>query len=255
MSLRRRPIRTAVASMGKRRITGRDRSDRRGSWQLATKHALDFVGAALLLLVLLPTLLTIACAIRLTMGGPVLFRQFRVGRLGVPVEILKFRTMAAKAGPERPDLGTGMAGEAVDIGRLGRFLRATSLDELPQLINVLRGEMSFVGPRPVPEYVIAHIPGCDLRHRVRPGITGWAQIQGAGRGPDRDTTEELSYRVQLDNDYIDNWSLWLDAKIFCLTIPAVLRFPQTAASSPVAIEREVPVAQAVATEAPEPVSA
>jgi lipopolysaccharide/colanic/teichoic acid biosynthesis glycosyltransferase len=250
--LRRGSARKGEAAMGKLHL---DRSASSGaqrpSWQLATKYVLDSLGAVLLLLVLLPALLLISCAVWLSMGGPVFFRQVRIGANGRPFEILKFRTMAAgaSAGDDGDD-------EDAKITRVGRFLRVTSLDELPQLINVLRGEMSFVGPRPVwpipTEQVLAHIPDYDRRHRVRTGITGWAQVQGAGRTADRGTVDELAHRVELDNEYIENWSLLLDAKILFLTFPALLRFPQNGKRLRESVQFDVQVAQPASAEASEP---
>jgi lipopolysaccharide/colanic/teichoic acid biosynthesis glycosyltransferase len=245
--LRRGSTRKGEAAMGKLHL---DRSASRGalrpSWQLATKYVLDSLGAVLLLLVLLPALLLISCAVWLSMGCPVFFRQVRIGTNGRPFEILKFRTMAASA-----PAGDDGEDEDAKITRVGRFLRVTSLDELPQLVNVLRGEMSFVGPRPIPHKVLAHIPDYNRRHRMRTGITGWAQVRGAGRTLDRDTAEELLHRVDLDNYYIENWSLLLDAKILLLTFPALLRFPQNGKRLRESVQFDVQVAQPASAEASE----
>jgi len=162
-----------------------------------------------------------------------LFRQVRVSRHGRRFEILKFRTF------ENGNGGSGgfaptwssleLAGEQ-PASRLARYLRRSSLDELPQLFNVLRGDMSLVGPRPErPELVDLferEIPGYRERHRVRVGITGWAQIQGVGRGDTRFSRQVIAERARLDNYYIDNWSLRLDAKIFVSTWRALFRFSQ-----------------------------
>jgi lipopolysaccharide/colanic/teichoic acid biosynthesis glycosyltransferase len=170
------------------------------------------------------------------MGSPVLFRQRRIGRDGHAFEILKFRTM--RGAPERDGdanrewartilAGTGVAEELVLAPaedrrtRLGALLRALSLDELPQLWNVVRGDMSLVGPRPeMPHYVerFEHaIYRYPERHRVKSGLTGWAQVNGL-RG---DTS--LADRIEWDNFYIENWTPWLDLKIVLLTLPAIAR--------------------------------
>jgi len=196
------------------------------SWPFTIKHAIDRVVAALLLVVLSPLLAALALGVRLSSPGPVLFRQQRAGRDGRTFALLKFRTMhEGHADDPRPQLGPGMAPGGVEGAdrrtRIGRLLRKTSLDELPQLLNVVRGEMSLVGPRPErPEF--AELFKRDIeryqdRHRVRSGITGWAQVHGLrGQTP-------LLDRVEYDNFYIEHWSLSLDLKIVLLTIPALLR--------------------------------
>jgi exopolysaccharide biosynthesis polyprenyl glycosylphosphotransferase len=201
-------------------------------WQVWVKHGLDRAVAGLLLVLLSPLLLVIAVAVRLSSPGPVLYRQPRVSLDGREFTMLKFRTMVgagerdghadaqwaartvgAPAGPERE------SGEDRST-RIGRVLRSTSLDEVPQLLNVLRGEMSLVGPRPErSDY--ARLFGERVyryadRHRVRSGLTGWAQVHGL-RGE-----TSLADRVEWDNYYIENWTLWLDLKILLLTVPAVL---------------------------------
>jgi exopolysaccharide biosynthesis polyprenyl glycosylphosphotransferase len=198
-------------------------------WQFAVKHALDRIGAAALLLVLAPLLLLLALLVRLTSPGPALFRQRRVGRDGREFEMLKFRTMRM---PDQegegegepmlvslpPDLGPGGVEGPDRRTWIGGFMRASSLDELPQLLNVLKGEMSLVGPRPErPQY--AELFGSQVarytdRHRVKSGITGWAQVNGL-RG-----RTSLSDRVEWDNFYIANWSLGLDLKIVLMTLAA-----------------------------------
>lgn len=195
-------------------------------WQFALKHGLDRVVAALLITLLSPLLLAIAIAVRVSDGAPVLFRQRRIGRDGQEFDVLKFRTMRAASGSDRATVPSGdrapggVEGEDRRTG-LGRFLRRWSLDELPQFINVLRGEMSLVGPRPErPELVgefELRIRRYEERHRVRSGITGWAQVNGLG------PRTSLADRAELDNWYIQNWSFWLDLKILALTIPAALR--------------------------------
>jgi exopolysaccharide biosynthesis polyprenyl glycosylphosphotransferase len=193
-------------------------------WQFAVKYALDRVVAAALLLLLAPVLLVVAGAILASMGRPILFAQERVGRDGRRFRMLKFRSMhPAPMGEERES-------DAERLTRLGRFLRRTSLDELPQLVNVLRGEMSLVGPRPErPELVASfseRVYRYDERHRVKSGITGWAQVHGIGRGRHRFSPVSLANRAEWDNYYIENWSPWLDIKILILTIRALLRFRQ-----------------------------
>ncbi len=203
--------------------------DREG-WRFELKHGLDRVLAGVVIVALAPLLGLLALLVRITSPGPVLFRQARTGRDGRVFELLKFRTMIepteAAVYALYPDLAPrGMAPggvEGVDRRtRVGRLLRRTSLDELPQLVNVLRGEMSLVGPRPErPEFaeLFRHeVERYHDRHRVRAGMTGWAQVHGLrGQTP-------LAERVELDNFYIEHWSLALDAKIMLLTVPALLR--------------------------------
>jgi exopolysaccharide biosynthesis polyprenyl glycosylphosphotransferase len=191
----------------------------------ALKHAIDRVAAVLLIVVLAPLLAAIALLIKQDSPGPVLFRQRRIGRDKRPFDVLKFRTMTHEEPAPVLELADGLAPggvEGVDRRtRLGRRLRRTSLDELPQLFNVARGEMSLVGPRPErPEYATAF--AADLaryaeRHRVRAGITGLSQVHGL-RGQ-----SSIADRVELDNYYIENWSLGLDLKILLMTVLAVIR--------------------------------
>jgi exopolysaccharide biosynthesis polyprenyl glycosylphosphotransferase len=193
--------------------------------QFALKHAFDRVFAAALLLVLSPVLGLTALAVRLTSPGPILFRQRRVGRDGRLFDLYKFRSMRVDdvAGFELV-LGRDTAPGGVEGSDrrtpIGRFLRRTSLDELPQFFNVLRGEMSVIGPRPErPEFVELFREGVARygdRHRVKSGITGWAQVHGL-RGQ-----TSLAERVEWDNYYIAHWSLALDLKILALTFGAVL---------------------------------
>jgi exopolysaccharide biosynthesis polyprenyl glycosylphosphotransferase len=201
------------------------RSIRPNGWQFLVKHALDRVVAALLLVLLAPVLLAIAISVRASSPGPVLFRQRRVGRDGTVFDLYKFRSMrpdGADAG-FRPGAGSAPGGVEGDDRRTmaGRLLRRTSLDELPQLLNVLRGEMSLVGPRPErPEFVElfeSDLKRYGARHRVRSGLTGWAQVHGL-RGQ-----TSLADRVEWDNYYIEHWSLGLDLRILVLTVVAVLR--------------------------------
>jgi len=180
------------------------------------KGALDRLLAALGLLLLWPVFAGLALWIVLESGRPVIFRQRRAGRDGVPFSMLKFRTMVANAielGREL-ELGDdpfGLLPNDPRITRSGRFLRRTSLDELPQLWNVLRGQMSIVGPRPdLVEQVANYEPEDRRRLAVKPGITGWAQVMGRDEIP-------WDERFRLDAWYVDNWSLWLDAKIVVMT--------------------------------------
>jgi len=197
-------------------------------FQFAIKHALDRLSAAAAIALLAPLLAGLAVAVKLSSPGPVLFRQFRVGRDGQEFAMFKFRSMRVEDVSQRPDPLPPLAGAAPGgvegedrRTRLGGFMRRTSLDELPQLFNVLRGDMSLVGPRPErPEYVALfgqHIHRYTDRHRVKSGITGWAQVHGL-RGQ-----THLADRVDWDNYYIENWSLWLDLKILLMTLGAVSR--------------------------------
>jgi exopolysaccharide biosynthesis polyprenyl glycosylphosphotransferase len=199
------------------------------SWQSLAKHLMDFAGAFLLLLLLIviPVIPLIALAIKLTSPGPVFFRQQRSGLNGAPFMLYKFRTMVTNAEQFKHELEAmnEMSGPVFKVTNdprvtpLGKFLRKYSLDELPQLFNVLRGEMSLVGPRPLPVDEVKRFN--DLAHRrrlsVKPGLTCLWQIQG------RNHISDFKDWVRLDLEYIDNWSLWLDLKILLLTLPAVLR--------------------------------
>lgn len=203
------------------------------SMRFGLKYALDRIFAALILLVLSPLLAAVAIAVLVTMGRPILFRQERVGLDDRSFRILKFRTMSGDpADTGEANLPWAMAqldgAEASRVDSddrrtpLGRILRTTSVDELPQLWNVLVGEMSLVGPRPeLPVYAAQFAEALHRysdRHRVKAGITGWAQVNGL-RG-----STSLADRVEWDNYYIENWSLWLDLKILLLTVLTVLRF-------------------------------
>lgn len=199
--------------------------DPRG-WRFAIKHTMDRTVAAAVLLAISPVFLTLALLVRLSSPGPIFFRQQRVGRNGKAFDCLKFRSMRPpRPSDEQFELKTGSAPggvEGVDRRtRVGKFMRQSSLDELPQLINVLRGEMSLVGPRPErPEFVELfemQIRRYGERHRVKAGVTGWAQVHGL-RGQ-----TSIASRAEWDNYYIENWSLWLDVKILALTVLAVLR--------------------------------
>ncbi len=196
-------------------------------FQYAVKYVVDRMIGALLLVVLSPILIATALAVRLSLGRPILYRQERVGLDGCAFNMFKFRTMRPILAPDddvlqfQPEQAPGGVEGSDRRTRIGTFLRATSLDELVQLVNVVKGEMSIVGPRPErPEYVdyfAAHVHRYDDRHRVKGGMTGWAQIHRL-RGK-----TSIQDRVEWDNYYIENFSLWLDLKIILLTIPAILR--------------------------------
>jgi polysaccharide biosynthesis protein PslA len=189
-------------------------------WRYLAKLCEDSVLSAILLVLWLPVIGAIALAIKLDSPGPVFFRQRRYGFSGRVFEAFKFRTMHAS---QTDALGAQLTRRNDPrITRIGRFLRRTSLDELPQLFNVLRGDMSLVGPRPHPLAAkAADIPYHDaighyaLRHRVRPGITGWAQVNG-WRG-ETETLVQLQKRVEYDLSYIEHWSFWLDIRILLRT--------------------------------------
>jgi Undecaprenyl-phosphate glucose phosphotransferase len=194
-------------------------------WAPLIKRCEDIALSLLALTALAPVMLLVARAVKLDSPGPVLFRQKRYGYNQRLIEVYKFRSMHHHLRDERADRQTGRGDPRVT--RVGRLIRKTSLDELPQLLNVLGGSMSMVGPRPhatatkaanvlfedaVEEYV--------ARHRVKPGITGLAQVNGY-RG-ETDTLEKIQRRVEYDLEYIENWSLWLDLSILLRTVPAVL---------------------------------
>jgi len=202
------------------------RSTPEASWQRVLKWILDSCGAVLLLTVLAIPLSVVALLIKLTSPGPVLFRQLRSGLNGAPFTIYKFRTMVTNAEQLKHELEAmnEMRGPVFKIAKdpritpIGRILRRRSIDELPQLFNVLRGEMSLVGPRPLPVDEVGRFN--DLAHRrrlsVKPGLTCLWQVSG------RNQIAEFKDWVRLDLEYIDNWSLWLDFKILLRTVPVVL---------------------------------
>ena len=200
-------------------------------WHWLLKAAEDRVLAAILLLVLAPLMLLIALAIRLDTPGPVLYRQRRHGFSQQPIAMLKFRSMHAElCDPiDARHVRQATPGDP-RVTRVGRILRRTSLDELPQLLNVLMGDMSLVGPRP---HAVAHdqlyaeqIDDYLGRHRVKPGITGWAQVNGY-RGETR-TVADMRRRIELDLEYIDSWSLWLDLRILARTVVGRVCAPKCA---------------------------
>jgi lipopolysaccharide/colanic/teichoic acid biosynthesis glycosyltransferase len=175
------------------------------------KRLFDFLAAALALLIFALPLLALAWQIRRKLGSPVLFRQVRPGLQGRPFTMVKFRTMTDERGPDG-----ALLPDAQRLTPFGRFLRASSLDELPELWNVLRGEMSLVGPRPLlMEYLPLYTPEQARRHEVRPGITGWAQVNGRN-------AISWADKFALDVWYVDHRSLWLDVQILWRTVRKVL---------------------------------
>lgn len=175
------------------------------------KRLFDLVVASLALLFLAVPLLALAWLIRRKLGSPVLFRQVRPGLNGKPFTMVKFRTMTDERGPDG-----ALLPDAQRLTPFGRFLRSSSLDELPELWNVLRGEMSLVGPRPLlMEYLPLYTPQQARRHEARPGITGWAQVNGRNAISWKD-------KFALDVGYVDNQSFWLDIKILWMTVRKVL---------------------------------
>lgn len=197
------------------------------SWSLLIKEVVDRVGSLILLVLTAPLWLMAMAGILLSSRGPVLFRQHRSGRNGMPFLMFKLRTMEMNAEVRQAELegANEMRGPVFKLANdprvfpFGRLLRRLSIDELPQLINILRGEMSFVGPRPLPVYEIERIEKHSQRRRlsVKPGLTCLWQIMG------RNQITSFEEWVALDLKYIDNWSLWLDAKILFQTLPAVLK--------------------------------
>ena len=177
-----------------------------------SKRFLDLVLTTTGLIILSPLLLILSIVVRYHLGSPVIFRQQRPGYLGKPFWIYKFRTMT-----EARDHHRGLLPDAERLTPIGKFLRSTSLDELPELINVLKGEMSWVGPRPLlMQYLERYSTEQARRHDVLPGITGWAQINGRNAI----TWED---KFSLDVWYVDNWSFWLDLKILGLTLWKVIK--------------------------------
>lgn len=181
-------------------------------WSLLVKRVFDICGSVIVLIVAVPLMLGIAVLILLTVGLPIHFRQVRAGWRGQPFVFLKFRTMR-----DARDKDGNLLQDDRRLTALGRFLRSTSLDELPELYNILKGEMSLVGPRPLlPEYLERYTPEQARRHEVKPGITGWAQIKGRN-------ALGWEERFELDVWYVEHRSFWLDLKILALTPLAVLR--------------------------------
>ncbi len=187
-------------------------------WSQVTKRVFDLVFSCALLIGFAPVLLLLALGVKLTSRGPVLYRQERMGLDGQRFRMLKLRTMRVDA-----EAGTGPIWATEDDPRrvpYGALLRRLSLDELPQFVNVLRGEMSVVGPRPERPFFVEQfrrtVPGYMLRHKVKSGVTGWAQVNGL-RG-----NTSLEKRIQYDLEYIERWSLWLDVKIIVLTVVRIV---------------------------------
>ncbi len=175
------------------------------------RRLIDLTGASILSVVLSPVLAGLALAIRLSMGRPILFRQQRPGYKGEPFEVYKFRTMKDAAGADGEPLP-----DEERLTKVGTFMRQLSLDELPQLWNILKGDMSFIGPRPLlMEFLKWYTPEQMRRHDAKPGVTGWAQVQGRHDIP-------FSKRLELDVWYVDNRSVRLDLKIVGLTFLKVL---------------------------------
>ena len=176
------------------------------------KRLLDLVLTVPALIILSPLLIVLGFLVRLKLGSPVLFRQMRPGLNEKPFVMLKFRTMS-----DARDEHGELLPDAQRLTRFGVFLRKSSIDELPEIINVLKGDMSLVGPRPLlMQYLDRYTPEQARRHEVKPGITGWAQIHGRNAL----TWEE---KFKLDVWYVDNWSLWLDIKIIAMTIWKILQ--------------------------------
>jgi lipopolysaccharide/colanic/teichoic acid biosynthesis glycosyltransferase len=176
------------------------------------KRILDLLATSIGLIVILPMLLVISLLVRIFLGIPILFRQQRPGYKGRPFTTYKFRTMTNRCGPDGRLLP-----DAERLTPFGRFLRSTSLDDLPQLLNVLRGEMSLVGPRPLlMQYLNRYTPEQMRRHDVLPGITGWAQIHGRN-------VLDWDEKFRLDLWYVDHRTFWLDIKILFLTPWKVLK--------------------------------
>ena len=196
-----------------------------GSWQTVVKQGIDFVGAMIAMAAFSWLFLLIAAVIKLTSPGPIFFRQRRCGLNGHPFTMVKFRSMSTDAEQRQHELAAlnEMGGPVFKVTNdpritsVGRFLRKHSLDELPQLLNVLRGEMSLVGPRPLPVYEVQRFDVLAHRRRlsVKPGLTCLWQVSG------RNQVNDFRDWVRLDLEYIDNWSLWLDLKILWRTIPVV----------------------------------
>ena len=172
-----------------------------------SKRVFDLVAASLGLLILSPVLLLIAILVRLLLGAPIIFAQQRPGYKGLPFNLYKFRTMT-----DSRDSAGRLLPDSLRITTFGRLLRALSLDELPELFNVLRGDMSLVGPRPLlMDYLPLYSPEQARRHDIVPGLTGWAQVNGR-------ISLDWPARFALDTWYVDHWSFWLDIRILLMTI-------------------------------------
>lgn len=223
-------VRTSIARPDFAMLAGRPvlvfRSTPEYSWEMMAKEIIDRLGACVGLILLSPLFLAAAVGVRITSEGPILFSQMRSGRHGRPFRMFKFRTMVTDAEMRQNELAAfnQMSGPVFKIDRdpritpFGRWLRRTSIDELPQLVNVLRGEMSLVGPRPLPVYEVEKFEDPRQRRRLsmKPGLTCLWQISG------RNELKEFEDWVRLDLRYIDNWSFWLDLKILLRTVPVVV---------------------------------
>jgi sugar transferase EpsL len=209
--------------------------------RLAVKRAIDIGGAAAAGIALAPVMAWVAVAVAATQGRPVLFRQQRPGIHGAPFTMVKFRTMRTPRADE-----VWYLTDDERITRLGRFLRATSIDELPELWNVLRGDMSLVGPRPLlMEYLDQYTPDELRRHEMRPGVTGWAVVNGRNAIQFRD-------RLALDTWYVDHWSLRLDLKILLTTVQQVLRRQDVSTTEDLALGFPLPGVDVDGSEGPDP---
>ena len=176
-----------------------------------SKRLFDFTFALLALIILSPIILVTAILVRIFLGAPILFKQERPGYKGRPFFIYKFRSMT-----NRLTRNGSLLSDAERLPRFGHLLRSLSLDELPELFNILRGEMSFVGPRPLlMEYLPLYSPEQARRHDVVPGLTGWAQVNGRN-------AVDWPTRFKMDVWYVDNWSFWLDIRIIFLTVSKVI---------------------------------
>ena len=176
------------------------------------KRMLDFISVLCGLLLLSPVILFIGLLVRLKLGSPVIFKQQRPGIHGIPFVMYKFRTMTKEKGAEG-----NLLPDAQRLTKFGKFLRTTSLDELPELFNALKGDMSLVGPRPLlMEYLDLYTPEQARRHEVKPGITGWAQVNGRN-------AISWEEKFNLDVWYVDNQSFWLDLRILFMTFVSIFR--------------------------------
>jgi lipopolysaccharide/colanic/teichoic acid biosynthesis glycosyltransferase len=193
-------------------MSGASSGNRQAGWRLLVKRAIDVAAASVGLVVLAPMIATAAAAVRVSMGSPAVFRQDRPGRGGRRFSLVKLRTMRNASRP-----GGAPLPDEVRLTKLGRLLRAASIDELPQLWNVLKGDMSLVGPRPLlPQYLPRYSARQARRHEVMPGVTGWAQVNGRN-------ARSWEEKLELDLWYVEHWSLGLDLKILMLTLGSVLR--------------------------------
>lgn len=186
-------------------------------WGRFFKRVEDLVIGSLITLLILPVLVAVAIGVKLSSPGPVLFKQDRYGLGGKKIKVWKFRSMRVM---ENDAVVTQATKNDPRVTKFGAFIRRTSLDELPQFVNVLQGSMSIVGPRP---HAVAHneeyrvlVDNYMIRHKIKPGITGWAQINGY-RG-ETETVDKMEKRIQYDIQYMQNWSLWLDIKIIFMTV-------------------------------------